>query len=231
MKKGVMRSGIVLAILLAVYVLVLFALPLAHGGIFWLSFVFTLISFAIGAGAVYIGFVKQPDVKSKFYGFPVLKISALYVTAQLVLGFVFAVLSKWLAIPAWLPVVIYGIMMGAAAIGLISADAVVEEIRTQDDRLRKDVSLMRGLQSKVCQLASQCDDGETVKAIKKLADEFRYSDPVSSEALAEVERDLSASVDMLQQSAAEGDSDSVQKMCIRISGILAERNRLCKLNK
>ena len=121
----------------------------------------------------------------------------------------------------------YAIGMGTAVIGLVAADAVVEEIQTQDVKLKKDVTLMRSLQSKVSQIASQTDD----IAIKALAEEFRYSDPVSSEALTEIEADLSALVDDLQAAVVDGDEAAVQQLCKKTAATLAERSRLCKLNK
>ena len=86
---------------------------------------------------------------------------------------------------------------------------------------------MRGLQSKVNQIAAQSGD----PAVKALAEEFRYSDPVSSEAISDAEADLSAAVDELQAAYVDGDSEAVEKLCHKTSALLAERNRLCKLNK
>ena len=114
-----------------------------------------------------------------------------------------------------------------AVIGLVSAEAVVDEIKVQDETLKKSVSLMRALQSKVGQMATMCEE----PAIKALAEELRYSDPVSSEAIADAEADLSAAIDALQQAVVEGDSAAIAQLCRKASLLLAERNRLCKLNK
>ena len=86
---------------------------------------------------------------------------------------------------------------------------------------------MRSLQSKISQIAAQSEDA----AIKALAEEFRYSDPVSSDAIADAETDLAAAVDELQTAYVDGDSEAVAKLCRKASALLAERNRLCKLNK
>ena len=42
---------------------------------------------------------------------------------------------------------------------------------------------------------------------------------------------LSAAVDELQAAYVDGDSDAVAQLCRKASALLAERNRLCKLNK
>ena len=133
--------------------------------------------------------------------------------------------------PVWVAVLVYAIALGAAVIGLISAEVVVEEIYVQDEKLKKDVALMRSLQSKVNQMAAQCDNPDAAAEVKRFAEELRYSDPVSSDALTEIEADLSAAVDELQSAIVDGDSAATKQLCRKASAILAERNRLCKLNK
>ena len=225
MKKDTTRWVIGLGVLLVLYILVAFLIPFVHTATFWVSFVFTLIAFAVVAAAIYIAFVKNPDAKSRFYGFPIAKIGAIYGLVQLIAGFIFMALATYA--PAWAAVLVYAIALGAAVIGLISAEAVVSEIHVQDVKLKRGVSLMRSLQSKVNQMAAQFENAD----IKALADEFRYSDPVSSDAIADAEADLAAAVDELQVAYVDGDDEAVAKLYRKASALLAERNRLCKLNK
>lgn len=220
-----MRGIVGLGVLLVLYILVAFLIPFVHTAVFWVSFVFTLIAFAVVAASIYIAFIKNPDAKSRFYGFPIAKIGVIYGAVQLLAGILFMALAA--IVPAWVAVLVYAIALGAAVIGLISAETVVEEIHIQDAKLKKDVSLMRSLQSKVNQIAAQSENAE----IKALAEEFRYSDPVSNDAIADAEADLAAVVDELQSAYVDGDSEAVAKLCRKVSALLAERNRLCKLNK
>ena len=225
MKKDTIRGIIALGVLLVLYILIAFLIPFVHTATFWVSFIFTLISFAVVAASIYIAFIRNPDAKSRFYGFPIAKIGVIYGAGQLIASMVFMALAA--VSPAWVAVLVYAIALGVTVIGLISVETVVEEIHVQDAKLKKDVALMRGLQSKVNQLSAQSDD----TVLKALADEFRYSDPVSSEALAEAEADLSAVVDELQAAFVDGDKDAAAQLCRKASALLAERNRLCKLNK
>ena len=225
MKKDTIRWGIGLGVLLVLYILVAFLIPFVHTATFWVSFIFSLIAFGVVAASFYIAFIKDPDAKSRFYGFPIAKIGAIYGLVQLIAGMIFMALAVWVS--AWMAVLAYAIALGATVIGLISADAVVEEIQKQDAKLKKDVSLMRSLQSKISQIAAQSEDA----AIKALAEEFRYSDPVSNDAIADAEADLVAAVDELQAAYVDDDSEAVAKLCRKASALLAERNRLCKLNK
>lgn len=84
------------------------------------------------------------------------------------------------------------------------------------------------LRCALCSLRSVQSENAEIKA---LAEEFRYSDPVSNNAVAEAEADLAAVVDELQAAYVDGDNDAMAQLCRKASALLAERNRLCKLNK
>lgn len=230
MKKDQIRWVAGLGILLVLYILVVFLVPFEKEGVFWVSFVFTLIAFGVVGAAFYIAFFRKPDAKSKFYGFPIARIGAIYGIAQLIASLLFMALGQW--IPVWVAVLVYAIGLGITAIGLISAEAVLDQIETQDVKLKKDVRVMRNLQSKVSQMASLCsDDPELSAMVKEFAEEMRFSDPVSSDAIAQAEADLTAAVDELQYALVDGDKTAIRILCRKATALLAERNRLCKLNK
>ena len=225
MKKDTIRAIVVAVVTLALYNLIAFVIPFVHTAAFWISYGFTLVAFAVVCAAIYIAFIKNPDAKSRFYGFPIARIGVLYGGAQLIVSLIGMALAKWT--PWWIPTLVYAIGLGTTVIGLVSAEAVVDEIQTQDVKLKDNTTMMRTLQSKISQIASQTDNA----AIKALAEEFRYSDPVSNDAIADAEADLAAAVDQLQAAFVDGDQDAMVQLCRKATALLAERNRLCKLNK
>ena len=225
MKKNFTRSAICLCVLLLLYILLAFLIPFPKTAVFWLSFGFTLVAFAVTSWALYTAFLKKPGSTSRFYGFPIARIGVIYGGGQLVCGLAFMALGKW--IPTWLAVLVYAAMLGAAVIGLMGAETVVDTIQNQDQKLKQDVRFMRELQSKVNQMAAQC----SLPEVKQFCENIRYSDPVSSEALAEIDLDLSAAVDNLQSAIVDGDNIAIRQLAQKADNVLSERNRLCKLNK
>lgn len=176
-----------------------------------------------------ISFRNGESVRSKFYGFPIARLGVVYLAVQLVLGLLVMALAKW--VPTWVGMILFAVTLAAAAVGCIAADMMRDEVERQDVKLKKDVSPMRAMQSKANALVNQCDAPVLKNKLEKLAEDFRFSDPVSSEALADIESSLSACLDELQQSLTDGDMDSATVLCCRAKAALAERNRLCKLNK
>ncbi len=94
-----------------------------------------------------------------------------------------------------------------------------------------ETALIRSLQAAAEDLAAQCGPGQAKAALERLAEDLRFSDPVSHPALAEAEGELTACFQELEQAAAEGDEGSIPALCGRAQAALSQRNRLCKLNK
>lgn len=134
-------------------------------------------------------------------------------------------------VPVWVPLVLYVVLLGASAVGLISAETTRDEIARQDVKLKKDVSHMRALQSKMAAMVRLTQDDSVRRALEKFAEDIRFSDPVSSAALEAVEGDLSACIDDLQQAVLDNDREAALSLEKRAEMLLAERNRLCKLEK
>ena len=89
---------------------------------------------------------------------------------------------------------------------------------------------MRAFQSQVANLSINCD-ASVKPELDKLAEEFRFSDPVSSDAIKDAEYELRCCIDELQRAVSENRSVDIPELCRKTSLVLAERNRLCKLNK
>ena len=231
MKKNTTRWWVILAVLLVVYNVIVFAVPFPKNAVFFVSWLFTLAAIGMQVYVVRTAFYRGEGVKSKFYGWPIARFGVMYLAVQLALGLVFMALGFTLAVPVWLPLVLYIILLGVLAVGLIASDAMRDEIVRQDTALKRDVTCMRTLQSKAASMIQLAHDEQTRKLLEKFAEELRFSDPVSSASLRDIEADLTACVDELHQALTDGDEASIPLLERKAISVLMERNRLCKLNK
>ena len=87
------------------------------------------------------------------------------------------------------------------------------------------------LQSKAAAIAGACDDAETKTYLAKLAEDFRYSDPMSCDATSAQELQLSVLLDELQTAVAAGDFAAARKTILQTQTALQSRNELCKRSK
>lgn len=229
MKRNALRLGISLAVVLVIFSVVAFAVPFAKSAVFWVSYYFGVIAVVAQSYTLYQTFFREQQAKSRFYGFPILRIGLIYMVVQLIASLIFMALAS--IAPLWLPIVVDIVLLGVAVIGLIAADVTKDEIQRQEQTVKKDTSTMRELQSKVRMLVSQCEEPQLKADVSRLSEALQYSDPVSSEALGEIEQELREYIGELQKAVSEQQVPAARTLCQRTMDVLAERNRLCKLNK
>ena len=229
MKKNAIRWWVVLGVVLVVYNVLAFALPFPKTAVFAVSYLFTTIAILAQIYVIRTAFYRGEGVKSKFYGFPIAKLGVIYLAVQLIAGLVFMALG--LIVPVWLPLALYVVLLGVAAVGFVAADAARDEVVRQEVKLEKDVSRMREFQAKGRALVTLNQVPEAARPLEKLAEDLRISDPVSSEALTEIEDQLAECLAQLQEAVSAQKTEQILSVCQEAERILAERNQLCKLNK
>ena len=229
MKKNAIRWWVLLGVVLVVYNVLAFALPFPKTAVFAVSYLFSMIAILAQIYVIRTAFYRGEGVKSKFYGFPIAKLGVIYLAVQLIAGLVFMVLG--LIVPVWLPLALYVVLLGIAAAGFVAADAARDEVVRQEVKLEKDVSRMREFQAKGRALVALNQVPEAARPLEKLAEDLRFSDPVSSEALTETEDQLAECLAQLQEAVSAQKTEQILSVCQEAERILAERNQLCKLNK
>ena len=228
MTKNTTRGILTLVIVLAVFSVIAFVIPFPKNTVFWIAYACGVFAILFQLYIFRSSFGKA-DARSRFYGFPIARLGIYYLVIQLAVSVIEIALSKFL--PTWTVIVINVLILAAALIGCITAETMREEIAAQDTRLKKNVSNMRELQSLTAALSNQTSDAELKKSLQKLADEFRYSDPLTSEKTKELEMDMRSQIGDLQQAITDGDINGTKSLCEKLQDCLRERNRICALNK
>ena len=229
MNKDVKRMTLALSILLILYMALMFLVPFEKGTNFVIVVVFTVLAFCVAGWSIYTAFIRKPDAKSRFYGFSIAKLGVIYCVIQIIASIVLAVIGQKLL--WWFDFLVCLFLLGITLIGLISVEAVVEEIQIQEVKIKKDTSVMRELQSAMRLLAAQSDELQVNSELKKLAEEFKYSDPVSSEETKEFEEQLKENVDEMKKALQVSNETVVKELCKKTLILLQERNQICKMNK
>ncbi len=231
MKKSQIRQIIIFAILLLCFLALTLLIPFPKTAAYWAAFAFGAVAICAQVLVMKIAFDKGEPLKSKFYGYPIARIGIIYLITQLAVSIALMTIGFAVEVPVWIALLVCILILGVSALGLISADIMREEVERQDVQLKKDVHTMRALQSQTAAIAGSCADEALKKKLINLAEQFRFSDPVSSDAVAAIEQDLAACVDELQNAVLENDAQSADLLITKTAAALAERNRLCKLNK
>ncbi len=228
MKKKASKGIQMLAVLLAVFSVIAFVIPFPKNLVFWIAYACGVFAIVFQLYIFKTSF-SDADARSRFYGFPIARLGAYYLIIQLIFSIVEIALSKFL--PSWIVILINALILAVALIGCITTETMRDEIARQDGKLKHNVSGMRNLQSLTASMVDQSNDPEMQKLLKKVADEFRYSDPLTSEKTADLEIDMRGQIGDLQQALAEEDSEAAKTLCNRLLQCLKERNRISALSK
>ena len=219
-RKGLAYA--VLTIAFALFNVVVFAIPTEKTATFWIAYAFSAIAFLLQIVIWKLAFEGTDTIKSKFLGIPLLSVGFRYLVIQVI---AFAVFMIFPALPTWIPVVVCSVILGGSAICLIGTETGREEINRVEEKVKRKVFYIKSLQVDVEMLA-ETESDPTIKAeLTKLAEKIRFSDPVSSDALAEIESEI---VNKIKEIEASKDKLAIIAVT---TALVEERNKKAKILK
>lgn len=229
-KKGKM-VGAILAIIFVAYHVTLFAICgfAGHTSVFWVSWVFMLVAFAaITASCVILG-QRGLFLRDWLFGFPIIKHSTVYVIAEFLVSCVFIIFEKSIRTGLafglqFLLLCVYGV----CAVSCFLSKETIDDVHTKVSDKTRFIKLL-AVDAKM--LVEKCSDPETKEECRKLAEQIRYSDPMSSEALFELEKDLALTVSQCDKAIEAKDFVAAKEFCAKAMLQLSERNKKCKALK
>ena len=222
MKKNSTKGYVILGILFALISIIAFAVPTTKTATFWIAYVFTAAAFAAQIIIWNKALGKEAALKSKFLGVPVVHIGIVYAIIQTV---AFAVFLFVPTLPIWSAIVVCSVISGISAACMISADAGRNESERVEAKVQKKVFYVRELQADVELLADNESDAAIKTALTQLAEKIRFSDPMSSEQLADLEKQISTKVAELKTAPNKAE------IITELNSLLDERNKKCKILK
>lgn len=222
MKKNTKLAYAVLGVVFILFNVIAFTVPTDKTITFWIAYAFTVVAFALQIGIWNAAFKATETLKSKFLGVPIIYVGIVYLVLQLI---AFAVFMIFPLIPSWIVVMACALVLGISAICLISADVARDEINRVEEKVNQKVFYIRELQADVEMLAEQEQNPEIKTSLTRLAEEIRYSDPMSNVVLADLEARIREKVTALRT------ADHKLEIIAELDLLLAERNRKAKILK
>ena len=222
MNRNKKLGYVILLIAFVIVSVVAFALPTAKTTSFWVAYIFTCIEFVAQVFIWNIGFKDNTPLRSKFLGIPVIRVGYIYLVFQLI---ALAVLVAYPALPVWATIIINVLIVGISAICMITAEIGRDIVSNVEEKVQSKVSYIREIQTDIEIAAERESDSAIKQKILKLAEKVRYSDPISSGELSELEKRISDMVKELY------DADDKLAIVDEIELLLLERNKKCKIYK
>ena len=222
MKKNMGMAYALLGIAFLLLNVIAFVAPTVKTATFWIAYAFTAVAFASQIAIWKFAFKGADTLKSKFLGIPLISVGITYLILQII---AFAVFMAMPLTASWIAIVVCALILGISAICLIETETGREEINRVEEKVEKKVFYIKSLQVDVEMLVNDETDADTKTALTKLAEKIRFSDPMSNEALAELEAEITAKVNELK--LAENKAEIIKVL----DSLITERNKKAKLLK
>jgi hypothetical protein len=219
------KKGLAYAVLFIAFALVnviAFFIPTEKTATFWIAYAFSAIAFLLQIGIWKLAFKGTDTIKSKFLGIPLLSVGFRYLAIQVI---AFAVSMIFPSLPTWIPIVVCSVILGGSAICLIGTETGREEIKSVEEKVKSKVFYIKSLQVDVEMLAETESDPSIKAELTKLAEKIRFSDPMSSDALAEIETGIANKIKEIKTS-----NDKLAIIAVT-TALVEERNKKAKILK
>jgi len=194
---------------------------------FWIGYVFITIAFIGQILCAYFA-LKNTDIKKTFYNVSLITTSY----TGLILSFVFGGLCMLISpLPYWVGIILCGIVLGLNVIVVIKAIAAIEIVSDIDKKVKTKTFFIKSLTVDAESLMAKAKS-ETVKnECKKVYEAVRYSDPMSSEALATIESEITVKFAKLLDAVAEDNCELAKEIAYELVILIDGRNKKCRLLK
>ena len=231
MKKNKTKSSIgialVYAILLGVFNMLVFTIFKNRTNVFWISYGFMTLAFAVQIVSMLLAF-KPGDVETAFFGIPLGSFSVFYLCAALAVGAVFMIFQKaGTTLALVIQVLVLAVYLIVAIISILSRDTV-QQI---SDNVKTNVTNLKSVVVDVEMLMDGCTDPELKASLRRLAETVKYSDPMTNEAVADVEQRIMRKLSELRMHVDDGQIEEAKKACADMERLYIERNKKLAISK
>lgn len=232
-KKHIKRTvaySIVYPIILVALAVAFFFIPTkTNAG--WVALGFTALAVIITT-VFSAKLAKNADTNRKaFYAKPVIKVATVYAVVQIIIGITLCVVSIFKPFSAWISTIVCLLWFIAAIASLIAANAVKKAIAPIETETEVKIRKVTEFRIDMTSVFEACRSDEIRRELEKLADDFKYSDPVSSPDTVEIEKKIASEIADLAKKVEADKTEKAKEGIRTVRNLLSERNRICKAYK
>jgi len=232
MKKTFRIYAIIWAILLAVFNVICFVTPSEaagmdkFGGAFWAGYIFITVAFIGQLVCALIAF-KAENLQKLFYNLPLITVSYTGLILTIIFGAICMAIPD---LPNWVGIIVCMLILAFNAIAVIKASAAGDAVEQIDKKVKAQTFFIKALTVDAESILARAATPEAKEACKKVYEAVRYSDPMSNDALAGVEAQISLKFNELSN-AVIGGATNIPVLADELVVLIGDRNKKCKLLK
>ena len=224
-KNGRIVFGIMAFIVFILFNTLAFLAPFVMNITFWIGYIFFTISLLIVL-FVFLNYLSLENRKSRFFSLPVIHTTWYYFFIQL---FTSIIVMSWTDIPFSLALIINVFFLGIYLLISLSTNIAKNEIEKIDEKVKKKVNRISLWTLEIELMINDVISLTMVSELRQLYDTVRYSDPMSSDELIELEVEIDNKIRELKVSLE--DELKVLELCKTLNRLFLERNKKCFILK
>lgn len=222
MKKNKNIAYIILFITFVLVSAIAFLMPTEKNTNFFIAYGFVALSFFFQPIIWNKAFGENDRLKQQFLGLSLVQIGVMYLVMQLI---AFAIFVSVATIPTWIVTCICLCIAGFHIIFIISANFGKQKVSEIETKVSKKVMYLQEIGVSVELLREKETDAEMKPLLKEIVEKIKYSDPMSHEALLDVETRIKEKIDQYKN------TEDKKAIIQEIEQLLSERNKKCRIYK
>lgn len=229
MKKARNNYLIIWAICLALFNIIVFVVPNENreADNFWVGYALITAALVGNLACSFITLNSKSNAKV-FYNIPLITISIVGIVISSIAGAIFMTIP---GIETWVGIIVSFIILAVVAIASLTAKSAADIVGDIDDKIKTQTSFIKGITLDAEMLMSNASTPEIKDEIKKVYEAFRFSDPMSSDALADVESRIQNQFNLLQEVTLTEDAEKISQVAKDLLSLIDYRNKKCKISK
>ena len=194
---------------------------------FWIGYVFITIVL-IGQLICSKKALEADNAQKLFYRISLLRVSYIGLAFSFIVG---ALCMTIPALPYWIAVIICAIVLAFQVFSVAKATAAASEIERIDEKIKTQTFFIRSLTVDAATLMEQANSPAVRAECNKVYEAIRYSDPMSHDALASVETQITLKFEEFSEIVKTGDIENVVTAAKELVVLVENRNKKCMLLK
>ena len=194
---------------------------------FTIGYIFITLMFFIQLGCAYAAF-SATNLTRAFYNIPLVKLSVGSLVAMFVAGSIVMAVE---AVPSWLGILLCALILLFNILGILKASVTANVVEGIDRQVKVATVFIKMLTADAQILQSKAQGRPYAATVTKVYEAVRYSDPMSSQGLSDVEMRLRQAFGMLTAAVDEDNAIAVEQQAKTVLTLVEERNVKCKILK
>ena len=229
MKKGFKYYAIGWVVLLGLFNALAFIIPAwptleKFTASFWIGWGVTIGAFFGQLICAWVAF-KEDSAKKTFYNISLFTVSYVGLIAMFVVAMICIIATP---LPYWIAAIACTLVLVANIFAILKAKMAIDLVANVDAKVEKATAFIYEMREESESIFARAKTDEAKAICKKVRDAFKYSDPMSNDALATIEVEIQNHFALLAKAISENNNNVITSESDELLALITERNNKCK---